>query len=65
MHSTHFVQFDKPLFFLLLNRSPVVFFTDLCIHSMVELSLCRGEPEWPGGSRHPAGRSGALIAESD
>ena len=32
---------------------------------MVELSLCQGEPEWPGGSRHPAGRSATLIAESD
>lgn len=46
MYYRHFVQFDQPLFFpLLVNRPPVVFFTDLCVHSMAELSLCHGEQE--------------------
>ena len=35
MHPTHFVQSDSSL---PLNCPPVVFFTDLCIHSSVELS---------------------------
>lgn len=32
-------------FYLLLNCPPVVFFTDSCVHSMAELSLCHSEQD--------------------